>query len=73
MVCYKIKTIGNRSDYMTILRETEDGYVIRIIRDQDGYNDITTDFISRPLFESCERTGYIKKIDEPEVKLAANT
>ncbi|MCM1320582.1 MAG: hypothetical protein NC041_03450 [Bacteroides sp.] len=63
MECYSLKSIANTSDYMMIMQETDDGYVIRIIRDKDGYEDVTTDFISKELFETCVRTGYLKKID----------
>lgn len=51
MGSYTLKSIGKSSDYMTIVREMEDGYVVRIVRDKDGYNDVTTDYISKTLFE----------------------
>ena len=56
---------------MTVEREMDDGYVVRIIRDRDGYDEITTDFISKTLFDSCIRTGYIKKVEEP-AKMVVN-
>ena len=49
----------------------EDGFVVKIVRDRDGYEEETTDFLSKSLFESCLRTGYIEKIST-ENKLAAN-
>ncbi|MBQ4331936.1 MAG: hypothetical protein IJC31_08875 [Spirochaetaceae bacterium] len=67
---YRLKS-SNPSDYMTILREMEDGYVVKIVRDHDGYEEETTDFLSKSLFESCLRTGYIEKITTSN-KLAAN-
>ncbi|MCI7397102.1 MAG: hypothetical protein MST12_05630 [Spirochaetia bacterium] len=72
MAYYTLKSIGNSSDYMTIIKETEDGFVVRIVRDKDGYDDITTDFISKSLFESCIRTGYLTKIETAEDRMAAN-
>ena len=72
MSYYALKTLGKANDYMVVLRETEDGYVVRIVRDKDGYEEVTTDFISHSLFESCLRTGYMTKIDEGSPKLAAN-
>lgn len=65
---YKLKSLGN-NDYLTIVREMEDGYVVRIIRDMDGYEDVKTDYISKELFESCIRTGYLTEIKE---KVAVN-
>ena len=66
MAYYTLKTIAKTNDYMAVLRETEDGYVVRIVRDKDGYDEITTDFISRTLFESCLRTGYLTKIEDTQ-------
>ncbi|MCK9171511.1 MAG: hypothetical protein M0P01_13960 [Treponema sp.] len=71
MKSYTLKSIGNTSDYMTVVREMEDGYVVRIVRDRDGYDEVKTDYISRELFDSCIRTGYLSEIEEP-VKIAVN-
>ncbi|MBP5695459.1 MAG: hypothetical protein J6X11_02300 [Treponema sp.] len=72
MGTYTLRSINNSNDYMTIVRELDDGYVVRIVRDKDGYSDITTDYISKTLFESCVRTGYLSKVDTAEDRLAAN-
>ena len=42
MKSYSLKSLGNKNDYMTILRETDEGYVIRIVRDLDGYDDVVS-------------------------------
>ena len=60
MKSYTLKSIGNSSDYMTIVREME-----------DGYDEVKTDYIGKELFESCIRTGYLVEIAEP-VKIAVN-
>ncbi len=72
MGTYTLKSIGDQTDYMTVVKEMDDGYVVRIIRDKDGYTDVTTDYMSRTLFESCIRTGYIVKIESLDEKLVAN-
>ncbi|HBB13418.1 MAG: hypothetical protein II103_01475 [Treponema sp.] len=72
MGTYTLRSINNSNDYMTIVRELDDGYVVRIVRDKDGYSDVTTDYISKTLFESCVRTGYLSKVDTAEDRLAAN-
>ena len=64
MKSYTLKSIGQNTDYMTILRELEDGFVVKIVRDMDGYNDVKTDYISKELFDSCLRTGYLTEIKE---------
>ena len=71
MGTYTLKTIGKSTDYMTIVREMDDGYVVRIVRDKDGYEDVTNDYISKALFDSCVRTGYLTKVDAVE-KVAAS-
>ena len=43
---------------------SEDGFVVKIVRDMDGYDDIKTDYISKELFDSCLRTGYLTEIKE---------
>ena len=67
---YKLKS-SNPTDYMTLIREMEDGFEVKIVRDRGGYEEETTDFLSKSLFESCLRTGYIEKISKNN-KLAAN-
>lgn len=71
MKSYTLKSIGKNTDYMTIIREMDEGFVVRIVRDQDGYEDVKTDYISKELFESCVRTGYLTEIKE-NVKVAVN-
>ena len=71
MKSYSLKSLGNKNDYMTVLKETKEGYVIRIVRDMDGYDDVKTDFLSKELFECCIRTGYLTEIEE-SVKMAVN-
>ena len=64
MKSYTLKSIGKNTDYMTVVREMEDGFVVKIVRDLDGYEDIKTDYISKELFDSCIRTGYLTEIKE---------
>ena len=71
MKTYTLKSIGKNTDYMTIIREMEDGFVVKIVRDMDGYEDVKTDYISKELFDSCIRTGYLTEITET-VKMAVN-
>ena len=67
---YKLKST-NPADYMTIVREMEDGFIVKIVRNRDGYEEVITDFLSKTLFESCLRTGYIEKVTSVR-KLAVN-
>lgn len=56
---------------MMIIREMDDGFVVRIVRDKDGFEEVKTDYISKELFDSCIRTGYLAEIKEP-VKAVVN-
>ena len=56
---------------MQIVKKLDDGFIVKIVRDMDGYDDITTDFMSQELFDTCIRTGYICKMESTE-KIAVN-
>lgn len=71
METYALRTLQDTNDFVTILEETDEGYIIRIVRDKDGYDEVTTEFLSREMFESCVRTGYMTKIESAEEKLVA--
>ena len=62
MECYALKGYGDTKDYMQIVKKLDDGFIVKIVRDMDGYDDITTDFMSQELFDTCIRTGYIYSI-----------
>ena len=67
---YALKS-HNSSDYLTVEKELDDGFVIRIVRDKDGYEEIVTDFISKVLFDSCIRTGYLTEIEIPQTAVVS--
>ena len=71
MQTYLLKSQSQSNDYMTLLEEVDEGYIVRIVRDKDGYEEVITDFISKMLFDSCVRTGYITKVED--AKLSAIT
>lgn len=59
---YSLKSLSSNHDYMSILKETKGGYIIKIVHNIDGYEDEQTDFLSKDLFECCLRTGYITEM-----------
>ncbi len=69
MSCYSIKS-HNPCDYLTIEQETDEGYVVKITREFDGYSKVITDFIDKSLFDSCIRTGYLKKVENIQAVVA---
>ena len=68
---YSIKSNPNSTDYLSILSETDEGFMVRIYRDLDGYEEIRDEFMSCILFESCVRTGYLVEIAETRVAAIA--
>ena len=58
---YYIKCEKGRSEFLDILRETGDGYYIRLTRIKDDYEKTIEEFISKQLFNICLNTGYIKQ------------
>ena len=56
---YCIKGRSDRIEYFEILREVEDGFLIRLTRVTDGNERIIEEPITRHLFNICLKTGYI--------------
>ena len=56
---YCIKCRPGRIEFIDVLKETEDGYLIRFTRLNDGHEKITDETITRHLFDICLKTGYL--------------
>jgi len=67
---YRIKAEPGRSAYLDIIAETEDGYQVRITREQDGYERITDTFLEHHLFNLCLSTEYISELPQQAVSVA---
>ncbi len=65
---YCIKCETDRVEFLDVLREIEDGYLVRVIRVKDGYDKVIEETLPYHLFEVCLKTGYIY-----EMKAAANS
>lgn len=68
---YYIRSNPLSADYLSILRETDNGFMVRIYRDLDGYEKIIDEFMSSTLFESCVRTGYLVQMEENRISAIA--
>ncbi len=64
MVQYRIKSSDEIKNYLSILGERDGGYDVMIINENDNYRKEVRDFLSRELFETCLRTGYLIKLGE---------
>ncbi|MBO8450929.1 MAG: hypothetical protein IAA96_07475 [Spirochaetes bacterium] len=56
---------------LTILNETDAGFMTRIYKDEDGWEETIDDFLSRDLFEMCVRTGYLVEAEEKKAEASA--
>ncbi|MBN2874048.1 MAG: hypothetical protein JXM71_03045 [Spirochaetales bacterium] len=59
MKTFAIKSTDRSPSVLELVNEIEDGYVVRIVRHHDDWDDVSEEFMTRELFETCVRTGYI--------------
>jgi len=64
---YSIKSTPGKTEYIDILKETEDEYLVRFTRNNDGSVKETEETITRHLFNICLQTGYINPILDASV------
>lgn len=67
---YRIKAEPGRSAYLDIIAETEDGFQVRITRQQDGYESVTETFLEHHLFDLCLSTAYIRELSQRAASVA---
>jgi hypothetical protein len=56
---YCIKSRSGRTEYFDIIREIEDGFIVRLTRISDGSEKIIEESLTKHLFNICLKTGYI--------------
>jgi hypothetical protein len=54
---------------MNILSEAEDLLYIHFVTFKEGYHVERKETMSRKLFDSCLRTGYLMPLEEAQVKI----
>ena len=67
---YCVKCRIGKIEYFDILTENDEGYWIRLIRVSDGSERIKEEFMSRQLFETCVKTGYIFEMEAAAASVA---
>ena len=58
---YSIRCQTGKIEFIDILREIEDGYIIRLTRLNDGSERTSEETITRHLFNICVKTGYLQE------------
>jgi hypothetical protein len=59
---YRVKCRSGRIEYIEIIKEIEDGYLVRLTRVNDGNTKISEETMTRHLFTICLKTGYISEM-----------
>lgn len=62
MARYRIKSVEGRNAHLDLIDETPDGFLVRITRYHDGYETNQTESMSKALFDTCVRTGYLVEV-----------
>ena len=62
MKAYSIKGNTEQREILEILRESKEGYQVKIIRDRSGWMEERKEFMPRELFETCLRTNFLKPL-----------
>jgi hypothetical protein len=67
---YYIKCSSGRLEYFDILKETGEGFLVKVTRKTDGDEKVIEEFMARGLFDICLKTGYIYKGEKPVPSVA---
>lgn len=59
MKTFMIRSEQTGSSILELVDELENGFLVRIVRKRDDWEEESQEFITRDLFETCIRTGYI--------------
>lgn len=62
MRTYAIRSADRSPSMLELVSEIEDGYVVRIVRHRDDWDDVSEEFMTHELFDTCVRTGYIHEL-----------
>ena len=62
MFQYKVKSNSGSQTYLNILGETEELLDVHMVTFKDGYEVEKRETMTRRLFDSCLRTGYLEHL-----------
>jgi len=70
MVHYKVKGDHSAPTYLEIIEETADGYTVSLVQEFENCRKVNRDFLSKELFETCLRTGYLTRMESADLMTA---
>jgi hypothetical protein len=59
---YSIKCLPGNTEYVDILKELDNEYLVRFTRSNGGNTKTSEETITRHLFNICVQTGYLNPI-----------
>jgi hypothetical protein len=62
MKTFAIKSTDLSPSILELVTEIENGYVVRIVRRREDWEDVSEEFMTRELFDTCVRTGYLAEL-----------
>jgi len=60
---YSIKCLSGNSEFVDVLNETDDEYLVRFTRNRNGSVKTSEEMITRHLFNICVETGYLNPVE----------
>jgi len=64
---YSIKCLPGNTEYIDILKELDNEYLVRFTRNNNGSIKTSEETITRHLFNICVQTGYLNPMTESSV------
>jgi len=64
---YSIRCSPGNTEYIDILKEMDNEFLVRFTRDKKGSVKTTEETITRHLFNICVQTGYLNPMTENSV------
>jgi len=64
---YSIKCLPGNTEYIDVLQELENEYLVRFTRNNNGSVKTTEETITRHLFNICVKTGYLNPMAKSAV------
>jgi hypothetical protein len=71
MIQYKVKSSDGIHSYLEVVKENSEGYDVVITCVYEDYKKEMHEFLTKQLFQTCIRTGYLTPLDETAQVLAS--
>lgn len=62
MKVFTIKSANPEPSILELVNEIENGFLVRIVHKHEDWEEESEEFMTRELFETCVRTGYIAEM-----------